>query len=160
MLKEIEKKIAHYQANHSGSVITEKEKQAALDEASRSGEIAAPFFRGFQYMIYRLSKEFSVSTEDSLQLGFDVLKQREDFCVDGAAGRSTALQVRFVLDRIDPTGERCRIFGDELKKIGEGERIVEGILYDYVSQLYRRTFNKPPVLFLPESAFNESYVVW
>ncbi len=159
MSKEIDNKIVQYQASYPDSVVTEKEKEVALAEAVRSGEVAAPFFRGFQYMIYRLSDKFAVSTEDSLQLGFDVLKQREDFFIDGVAGRSTMLQIRFVLDRVDPTGECSRIFDDELKRIGKGERIVEGALYDYVSQLYRRAFHIPPVLFLPESAFNESYVV-
>lgn len=159
MLKEIEKKIVQHQTIYPDYSVTEKEKKTAECEALINGGIAAPLFRGFQYMIYRLSEEFAVSTEDSLQLGFDVLKQREDFCVDGIAGRSTALQIRFVLDRIDPTEARSQTFEDDMKGIEEGKRVVEGALYDYISQLYRRVLNLPPVLFLPESAFNESYVV-
>lgn len=148
-----------FEKSHPGVTVGSEQRSLAALDAFNAGSIKRSSFMGYQYMIYLMSQKLGVATEDSAwDMGIDLMGDRSDFVVDGYAGRSAAIQIRLLLDKMDPTGKTEKLFDGEIKSIEEGKELTSGPLYEYICNAYQHTMGARPVLFLWDQALRQPFV--
>ncbi|OVE81334.1 hypothetical protein BVY03_03880 [bacterium K02(2017)] len=165
--RKINRMVKNHERKFKGSRVSLVQKRMAKLDAYNAGSLKKSAFRAFQYMVYELCKEHNIPTTDDSGIwdfGIDRFGDQENFEVDGFAGKTTARQVKKLLDQLieldyseDLELHESQYRSDTLK-IKKGTQLTSGALYDFIAKLYQSEFNQQPLLFLGEKESKKAYV--